>query len=148
MYASSRPEDPYRRKPTAGRTRASSHGTRARRRGPVALPGRSTSTAGSSTTVFIAAAGQSGAKLLPQHELLDLAARCARELLDVADVLGPLLLRQAHRSEEVAYLCEGRRRRAGLHPEECAADLAEAVVGRRNHRDFRDSGYPNQQLFH
>ena len=73
-------------------------------------------------TASLRRVGAFGAQPLAQHELLDLAARRARELVDLADMLGPLLPREARLLERGAHrgqVGRGRRRssmRKNAHP--------------------------------
>ena len=70
----------------------------------------------------------------------------AREVVDGPQVLGPLLPRQARGLEVPAHRLQARGVGPREEPDEAAAVLAEAHVGRGDDRDLGDAGHAQQQL--
>src|SRR5262245_49901110 len=87
------------------------------------------------------------AQLLAEHELLDLPRRRARELVDLANLLGPLLTCQPGVLHRVLDFEERGCRRPRQRPYERAAVLAEPLVVRSHERDLGHPGYVQQHLF-
>src|SRR6201999_3173393 len=74
------------------------------------------------------------AQALPKDELLDFARGRARQVVDDADLLGPLLPGQAGRAQVCPQRFEVWGVAPRLHPEEGTAVLAQPLVRRRHDR--------------
>ena len=83
---------------------------------------------------------------IAEGELLDLAGRRTRELLDRTQVLGPLLAGEAGGVEMGADGVERRQFAPGQRPHERAGVLPQPRVGRGHDRDLGDPGQAQDEL--
>src|SRR5207248_5045532 len=84
--------------------------------------------------------------ILSHQELLYLPARGARKVVDLVQLLGPLLRRDACPPEVVAHLVDGGHRMTALDAQHRCGPLAEPFVGHRDDHRLHDAGHREQHL--